>query len=949
MTAAAREYVVAPNGDDGAAGTREAPFHTIGKAASVLAPGDVCLVRAGTYRETVQPAQSGEAGKPIAFRAWPGERPLVVGTDPVAGWQRVQGDLWRAPLAWDLTDRNQVFLGDQPGQEARWPNKTKADPLDWEGADFDPGSTNEFLLCKALPSRPDGYWEGAILWVMAGAKWTSWSAPVAGYVDAERKILVGKQPKQGSIDTNMSPADRRGGFFYLVGKMEEIDQPGEWVVNAAEKTLYLQVPPGADPNALDVSAKRRELAFDLRGREWIEVAGFDVLGATLSLVDSKHCLVRDLKARWISHLRGGNTGYGLNAELGILIGGEGNTIRDSEIAYSVGNGIKLSGRRNAVINCWIHDTDYSGSYDAPVKTWGEEMLISHNTIHDTGRDCLQPSGQAHVIQYNHIFHMGRLAHDLGGSYVCGSDGGGTEFHHNWVHDNLAHGTRMGIYLDNFTSNYLVYRNVVWNINGCDIRLNKPSLHNVVVNNSMLGNTGNWGRWPTDWMYDCAYVNNAVGGTIQPHPQASFVDNTFKVPADVLNPATFTSYTAGAGKGLPVPGVNGDHPGIGAYEPGDTWKAGHDFAHPPQAEYALADTPLRNLVAHSSFDWVRYRGNLGPWQATGAKTAKIVWGPGGIVQSYTTRDTIIGAGVQLTGEPEDGISQTIPKLRPNQEYELSAWIKVKDGAQVALSLPEHCARVESAASDEWQLLTVRFATEAEAGSGTVTITKTNTGTAFVDDVGLVGIVKGMEPHLPGFAPLPPKPAPKPTLPRRTTPLAVPRGAYAEKPELVAETPGRTRVEGAPCQAWLAHRDGVLMVKVDIPLGQPVAKDQKPEWTKADGTEVCFAYPDNNAQHPTFVLHGFPDGTYDSSTEAGAPEAEATALRAKVTYRATTTPTGWTAEWLIPLAAADIPTNPGVELDFNLGVFRRSAKQWIQWAGTGGQTWRVKSAGRIRLAE
>ena len=472
---------------------------------------------------------------------------------------------------------------------------------------------------------------------------------------------------------------------------------------------------------------------------------------------------------------------------------------------------------------------------------------------------------------------------------------------------------------------------------------------MVVNNTMLGNTGNWGRWATDWMYDCAYVNNAVGGTIQSHPQASLANNTFKVPAAELNPDTFASYTAGAEKGLPVPGLSGARPGIGAYEPGDTWKAGHDFANPPQPEYALADTPLRNLVEHGSFEWTRYRGKLGPWETTGAKTAKIVWGPGGIVQSYTTRDTIIGAGVQLSGEPEDGIAQAIPSLRPSQEYELSAWVKTKDGAKVALSMPEVAVRTETATSDQWQLLTVRFTTGAAASAGTIAITKTGPGTAFVDDVGLVGVVAGMEPHLPGFAPIPPKPAPKPILPRRTTPLAVPRGAYGEKPELVAETPGRTKVEGAPCQAWLAHRDGVLMVKVEVPLGKPVAKVEKPEWTKADGVEVCFAYPDNNAQHPTFVLHGFPDGSYEGSTEAGAPEAAVAALRAKVAYRATTNATGWTAEWSIPLAAADIPANPGVELDFNLGVFRREAKQWIQWAGTQGQTWRVQSAGRIRLAE
>jgi hypothetical protein len=479
---------------------------------------------------------------------------------------------------------------------------------------------------------------------------------------------------------------------------------------------------------------------------------------------------------------------------------------------------------------------------------------------------------------------------------------------------------------------------------------------MVVNNTMLGNTGNWGRWKTDWMYGSAYVNNAVGGTIAPHPQAAFVDNTFKIPAKDLNKDNFAGYHAGAGKGLPVPGLSGDTPGIGAYEPDDIWKAGHDFANPPHPVYQLADTPLRTLVQHGSFEWTRWRGKLGPWQPTGDKTAKIVWGPGGISQSYTTRDTIIGAGVQLTGAADDGIEQTITGLRPNQVYELDAWVKSKDGAKLAVALhgvPGVEARAESQEGDEWQLLTARFTTGATVSDGLVSLTKTGSGTGFVDDIALVGVVEGMEPKLPGFAPVAPEPPKKPVLPRRTEALEVPRtdkpGGYPGKPTPVIETPGRTRADGPACQAWLAHARGALLVKVTANLTKPLSVETQPQWTKSDGVEICFAYPDNNAQHPTFVLHGFPNGTCEGSTEAGAPQSAVDAVMKSVKYRATVGKNTWTAEWIIPLAAADIEAVPGLELDFNIGIFRRESKQWIQWAGTTSQTWRVQQAGRIRLAK
>jgi len=964
--AGAATYVVSPAGDDGAPGDRGAPFRTIGKAAVVMVAGDTCLVRAGVYRETVVPAQSGEKGKPLTFRNWPGERPQIVGGDLVTGWERVKGDVWRAPMSWDLGKNNHVFIDGKPGQEARWPSKTNDDPLDWEAVDFDKGSCNEFLLCAELPDRPDGYWKGATLWVLAGAKWTSWSTIVTDYVAAEKKILFGLPPKQGSISTNMSPAERRGGFFYLVGAKGELDSPGEWAYDAAEKMLYLVTEPGVDPNDRRIEAKRRRNAFELSKRSYVHVMGFDVLGASLALYGSRHCLVQDVKATWISHTRGGSTGYGLKEDLGIIVTGEHNTIRDSEVSYSAGNGIKLNGYRNAVVNCWVHHTDYTGSYDAPIKMWGTELLLSHNTIHDTGRDCVQPSGQGHIIEYNNIFRMGRLAHDLGATYVCGSDGGGTEFRYNWCHDNLAHGTRMGIYLDNFTSNYFVYRNVTWNIRGCEIRLNRPSLHNIVVNNTMMGNAGNWGRWGTDWMYGCAYVNCAVTGKIQPHPQAAFANNTFGIPTSEMSPENFQTYTAGSGKGVVVPGLTGPTPSVGAYEPGATWRAGHDFETPPSAEYRPADTPLRNLLHHGSFDWIQWRGKLGPWTPTGARSATIIRGPGGIVKSYTTRDSIIGAAVKLTGEERDGIEQVIDGLRPNQEYEVGAWIKAGKGTAVSIRmLGIDGVDIEAASASEvteWQRVVARFTTPAQVSSATVQVEKTAPGTAFVDDVSLVGVQKGLEPRLPGFAPIPPKKAPKPVLPRHAKPLkagqctiaptvdgVVGAGEYPGKPFPVAELPGRTRVPGKPCQAWATHRAGTVFIAILIPTNKPVAVDPLPKWTVSDGAEVCFSYPDKNAHHPTFVLHGFPNGACESSTEAGASSQAALDLQGAVRYAAAMTANGWSAEWAIPLAAADLEARLGLELQLNLGVFRRESREWIQWAGTKGQTWRVDRAGRIRLVQ
>jgi hypothetical protein len=172
-------------------------------------------------------------------------------------------------------------------------------------------------------------------------------------------------------------------------------------------------------------------------------------------------------------------------------------------------------------------------------------------------------------------------------------------------------------------------------------------------------------------------------------------------------------------------------------------------------------------------------------------------------------------------------------------------------------------------------------------------------------------------------------------------------YPAAAELVQENPDRSKADGEPARAWLAHHDGVLRVKIEIPLSKAPQLDGQNQWTKTDGVELCFADADNNAQHPTFILHGFPDGAYESSTEAGAPASTAAKLATAASFRATVNANGWTAEWTVPLTVVAIPTAAGTDIRFNIGVFRREKRQWLQWAGTGAQTWRVDQAAIIRL--
>lgn len=102
----AKEYHVSVKGNDMNAGTAEAPLKTIGKAAQFAYPGDVITVHAGTYREWVNPPRGGESDeRRIVYRAAPGEKVEIKGSERITGWVKEKG----AEGVWKITLPNTFF------------------------------------------------------------------------------------------------------------------------------------------------------------------------------------------------------------------------------------------------------------------------------------------------------------------------------------------------------------------------------------------------------------------------------------------------------------------------------------------------------------------------------------------------------------------------------------------------------------------------------------------------------------------------------------------------------------------------------------------------------------------------------------------------------------------------------------------------------------------------
>ena len=729
----AKTYYVSPTGRDVQPGTKEKPFRTIQHAADLMRPGDICLIRGGLYAESVRPKVSGTAMAPIIFRACDGETVTISGANPVTGWIRKSENIFTAKWDGDLGKNNQLFFDGKMVYEARWPNRDSDDPFAVNGATIDTGG-DDFITCNNLPDLPDNVWKDAVIWVMAGSKWSSWTSTVTGYKTGEKKLTF--IIPQTSMVQYMNA--KNGGIFYLTGIREALDAPNEWYYDKVTRTFYLWAPGGADPNKHQVLAKRRLIAFDLSERAYVQVLGVNILAAMFDLEGSGHCLVQGVHANYISHTRGGATGSSLGEKTGIYVSGIGNTIRDCEIAYSAGDGVSLNGTGHRLINCWVHHTDYIGcSAAAGVRFSGSGHLISHNTIHDTGRDLIQYSGNANIIQYNNIYRCGLLAEDLGFTYTCATDGANTEIHHNWFHDNLARhiSSSAGVYFDNFTSNYLVHHNVIWGVTGLTLQLNRPSNSIRAFNNTIIGRVGHWGRWEDDRMYGDLLANNLITDRIYLHPDMELTNNLIGIPDAKLNPENFRGNTRpGRRQGRVIPGITdgyaGAAPDLGAYIEGqEEWIPGHDFSKHPEPEYSLTPTPYTNLLVNAGFE----QGDLEGWVKIYAGKALKVRGGTDITSPAVSRNSIIGASAGLQGDGDDGLAQTVTGLTPNTRYILAGYAKVPDGGEVRLGVLDYggIEQTVSITDKNWAHREVEFTTGTSSTSATVYICKMGIGVAYTD--------------------------------------------------------------------------------------------------------------------------------------------------------------------------------------------------------------------------
>lgn len=494
------EYHVAITGSDEAAGTAEAPFRSIGCAAKVMIAGDRCVVHEGAYRETVSLAVSGTKDQPIRFQAAAGEHVLLSGSEVLdVKWRPHRGGIHRAAVTGPV---HQLFADGTMLVEARWPNLSLDDLWNrnrWAKASK--GSRYGKMTDPALAESGID-WTGAVATLNVAHQFFTWSRTVKHHEKGEN-IFLYERDLSGITHYADKTRQWEDDRYYLSGKLEALDVPGEWFYDAVKEQLYLWPPAGSDPATLRIESKTRDFAFDGDGVQFVELAGFRLVGCTIRLKNANHCLISDCHVTYPNWARRIDDPEAVASDKTVTeISGNDNRVLRSSFGWGPTTGLRIVGRRNIVEECLFHDFCWDGSLRQPVIALSsrekaakpDRCIVRRCTVYNGGNALINYRGfPGHIIEYSHFYNGGLCCKDVALVYTGQPSCAGSIVRYNWVHGcRTEHRFKtnggfisggLGIRGDDQTRQLTVHHNVVWDC-GRDGIIVKGD-HNRVCHNTVL--------------------------------------------------------------------------------------------------------------------------------------------------------------------------------------------------------------------------------------------------------------------------------------------------------------------------------------------------------------------------------------------------------------------------------------------------------------------------------
>ena len=483
----------------------DGPFRTLEKANEAIAGMNEAVklsvmkvqlqIRKGTYEITKSLKLTGadNAKQPASF-LWTNykqEKVVLIGGKKLSGFTRVsdgsylnridskyRGNIYEIDLKKNniedygkMTNRGpgmELFFNGKRMQPARWPNMgydtiaevPQTGKLAYEGylsrldKDGIP-SGRHYGRFKYRGDRPDG-WSNPDEIYLHGFWVFTWNDNIAGVqsIDKEKKEITLKPPytRYGLM---------KGGAFFALNVLEELDQPGEWYIDH-EKGKLLFWPPGTiEEESVFVSL------LDNAMMVFENTRNITIKGITFGFSRGNSIVIQGGEDNVIAGCDFKNLGaIAIQINGGIKNGVDGCNLYDlaaGGISLRGGDRRSLTPAGNFVTNTHIHHFGkWLNAHQSAITLGGVGNYIAHNLIDHGPGTGIMLSGNEHILEYNELHHLGQEMADVGAFYMGRNwTQRGNIVRYNFFHDLSGPGANYvnAVYLDDFTSGTIVHGNI----------------------------------------------------------------------------------------------------------------------------------------------------------------------------------------------------------------------------------------------------------------------------------------------------------------------------------------------------------------------------------------------------------------------------------------------------------------------------------------------------------
>ena len=598
-------YVSASAGNDSNDGTKQHPFKTIAAARNKAHGGDTVYIDSGVYSEPMIFWQSNSSkNEPYNIVGLTDDVYISAYSPLAVDWQKGENNIYYAQIG--KYDDIPHVLWQKDGKfknmlEARWPNADADDVLNMNRAIMDEGSDNNYLFDSDLPN---GDLDGATVYAWTGAVWdqyVAFSRVITEYKSGQSLKFDKIIPDEYNTENVYKP--QKGDWYYLVNSLSLLDCEREYYYDKSSGRLYLMLPDGRKPDDNEIWIQTESRGIEFWESSYVNLKKINLIGGGIKIDPASHHITLDNVNVYYSNWFRDSDGYATMSKTynNTHICGDYVTWKNSEIAYTMSNGILITGGNNVVENCNIHDVNLTGGYNSAITfdPGAHDNIIRRCNLSRSGRFLIyfsysdqNDNGYGNtLIEYNDIHDCMYLTSDGGAIYTYHRNGDGVVIRNNWVHDTKRYGAR-GIYLDNNSSNFKVYRNVVWNIAEAGIVLNTDSTNNLICNNTVF-DCGEglqvWPKNPDSSMKGTRIINNilptkadTVEGTLAPEKLNNIYSDSPKIDEKYI---PLYDWEAVDGAAV-ISGVSDNYvgaaPDVGAYEyGGEYWVPGTNKSDLPE--------------------------------------------------------------------------------------------------------------------------------------------------------------------------------------------------------------------------------------------------------------------------------------------------------------------------------------------------------------------------------